>query len=65
VSAALAADDVICAWGTHAVHLDRHQVILDLLRAAGIKPLALRLTKEGFPGHPLYLRRDAVPFRFG
>jgi len=64
VAAALAADQVICAWGTRASHLDRHRAILDTLLGAGIAPLALRLTKAGFPGHPLYVKRDATPFRF-
>jgi hypothetical protein len=64
VAAALAADAVICAWGTRANHLGRHRAILEVLDGAGIVPLALRLTKAGFPGHPLYVPRSARPFRF-
>ena len=64
VAAALAADQVICAWGIRAEHLGRHRAILDLLVGAGIAPLALRLTKSGLPGHPLYVPRSARPFRF-
>jgi hypothetical protein len=64
VAAALAANEVICAWGTHAGHLGRHQAILDVLLGAGVKPLALRLTKAGYPGHPLYVSRATRPFCF-
>jgi len=63
-AAALAADEVICAWGTRAIHLGRHRAILDVLLGAGIAPRALRLTKGGFPGHPLYVPRSTRPFRF-
>ena len=63
LAAAGAADRVVCAWGTRATLLDRHAAVLDLLRGAGIAPTALRLTRDGFPGHPLYLRRDAVAVR--
>jgi hypothetical protein len=63
VAAALAADQVVCAWGTQASHLGRHREVLGVLLDAGVAPFALRLTKSGFPGHPLYLPRDTTPFR--
>jgi hypothetical protein len=63
LAAALAADQVICAWGTHATHLGRHTAIRELLRGAGIAPAALRLTKQGLPGHPLYLPRSTTPIQ--
>jgi hypothetical protein len=61
LAAALQADQVICAWGAQATHLDRHATTLALLRSAHIVPLALRLTKAGLPGHPLYLPATATP----
>ena len=63
LAAALAADQVICAWGTHATHLDRHRSVRELLRGAGVAPAALRLTKMGLPGHPLYLPRSTTPIQ--
>lgn len=61
LTAALAADRVICAWGTHATHRGRHTEVNGLLRGAGVTTEVLRLTKEGLPGHPLYLPRSATP----
>jgi hypothetical protein len=55
------ADRVICAWGKHGALKGRGATVLEILRAAGVKPLALRLTKDGHPGHPLYLPADAEP----
>jgi len=63
LAAARAADRVVCAWGTRATLLGRHATVLDLLRGAGVAPAALLLTRDGFPGHPLYLPRDVVPDR--
>lgn len=53
---------VIAAWGawtgrTVDAHARARRVRLDLLRR-GVEPLALRLTKDGHPGHPLYLPAD-------
>jgi len=46
---------VICAWGTHGGLLSRRASVLEILRRAGIQPRALRMTKSGHPGHPLYV----------
>ncbi|QDY68367.1 DUF1643 domain-containing protein [Qingshengfaniella alkalisoli] len=53
--ACLWADDVICAWGTHGAHLDRGPSVETLIRATGVSPLHLGLSKAGHPKHPLYL----------
>lgn len=53
---------VIAAWGPHAKHLDRHAQMLDLL--VGIKLHALVTTKDGYPGHPLYVSYEAQPFLY-
>ena len=55
-------DKVICAWGTHAALNDRQNQIRTLLKD---RPLYyLKLTKDGFPSHPLYLKSDLVPVRW-
>ena len=61
VAAALAADLVVVAWGVHAVHLGREAAVRALLAGAGISAHYLRLTKDGHPGHPLYLPADTDP----
>ena len=42
---------VVAAWGTDGAHLNRDRDVRRLLRNLHY----LRLTKEGHPGHPLYL----------
>jgi hypothetical protein len=61
LAAAHAADLVVCAWGTHGTHLDRADHVTALLRTAGVPTTALTTTRDGHPGHPLYLRKDAHP----
>ncbi len=51
---------VIAAWGTHGAHLGRHRAVMDLLPQLH----ALKVTKDGFPNHPLYLPLDAKPILF-
>lgn len=52
---------IVAAWGTHGAYLNRGQQVCRLLN----RPLhCLKQTKDGFPGHPLYLRRDAEPVIF-
>lgn len=61
VEAAMAADLVIAAWGTHGELQGRSDVVRGLLREAGISLHVLRLTKAGHPGHPLYVAGDTLP----
>ncbi|WP_424990695.1 DUF1643 domain-containing protein [Fluviibacterium sp. S390] len=49
------ADKVICAWGTHGAHLDRGPAVESLIRATGVAPHHLGLSKAGHPKHPLYI----------
>lgn len=61
------AELVICAWGVHAKRGDRAKQVIDTLLAAGeprAKFKALVLTKDGIPGHPLYLPKNPTPFEW-
>jgi hypothetical protein len=61
------AETIVCAWGVHGALRDRGRLVLQALERAGhgSKLTALRLTREGYPGHPLYLPAELrpVPFR--
>lgn len=52
---------IVCGWGTHGALRSRGDLVALTLRSAGHKLHALRLTKDGHPGHPLYLRGDLQP----
>jgi hypothetical protein len=51
------ADLVVAAWGIHGTFAGRHQVVCQMLPRFSY----LRLTKEGYPGHPLYLPKTLQP----
>lgn len=59
-------DKIMCVWGTDGVHRNRSQEVVDMLTDAGhfSKLHALAMTKGGEPGHPLYLRKNALPFPY-
>lgn len=52
--AARSVDKFACVWGSGG-NLDRQNKILSILAAAQQTPYALRVNKDGSPGHPLYL----------
>lgn len=53
-------DPMICAgWGVHGAHLGRARAVSELARDAGVQLHCLGVTKDGQPGHPLYMRGDA------
>ena len=53
---------VICAWGNHGALFNRSEEVLKVIRAQqGARPMALKISKTGQPGHPLYLKADAQP----
>ncbi|MEL7214875.1 MAG: DUF1643 domain-containing protein [Pseudomonadota bacterium] len=55
------ADAVVAAWGTHGAHLGRGPEVQAMLVRAGVTPLALGLSKDGHPKHPLYISYAVQP----
>lgn len=55
-------DEVVCAWGSHKFAFDRACEVLAMMK--GARTVALKVTKGGSPGHPLYIKADAsrVPY---
>jgi len=64
VNAAQNADLVIAAWGTHGELQNRGNAVREMLGEAGVELHALKLTKAGHPGHPLYVAADTQPTRW-
>lgn len=56
---------LIAAWGAHPFAAKRAREVADVLHDAGVKLQALKVTKEGHPGHPLYLPGDSRPAPWG
>ena len=54
----------IVAWGASSLAKQRAQLILPDLRASANELLALKLTKEGCPQHPLYTAYHVVPVQY-
>lgn len=54
---------VVCAWGTK-IKPDRQAAVLQLLHDYNCHARALKVTKDGFPSHPLYLSAALVPTRW-
>ncbi len=53
--AAMWADDILAAWGTHGAHRARGPDVAQILRDTGQPLYHLGLTKDGHPRHPLYV----------
>ena len=58
LEAAQISDLVIVAYGVHGVAEDRGRKVLEALADAGIEAKCLGLTAQGYPRHPLYVRKD-------
>ena len=59
--AAVIADQIVCAWGTHGAFMQRGAFVKGLLDQTG-KPLShLGLSKDGHPKHPLYIAYSQKP----
>ncbi|HEY8613412.1 MAG TPA: DUF1643 domain-containing protein [Roseomonas sp.] len=56
------ADRVVVAWGLPPKKLrGRALELAAILARAGAKPMALKVTADGQPGHPLYIAGDTEP----
>jgi len=52
---------IIAAWGLHGLHQNRQEKVLKLIQ----QPIhCLTITKDGIPGHPLYLKKSLTPVLF-
>ena len=54
-------DLIVCAWGNHGSYLDRAKAVSGMLRAVGAELRVLKITGDGHPGHPLYLKKPLLP----
>ena len=61
LDAARAADQVICAWGTHGAHLSRGRAVEKALRGLEKPLFHLGLSQAGHPKHPLYIAYAETP----
>lgn len=58
------ANVVVCGWGLGGTFMERSAAVVAKLRSVGIELYALATTKNGHPGHPLYLPDAARPVPF-
>lgn len=59
--AAVWADRIVCAWGSHGAHMARGAAVESLLRSTGKPLFHLGLTQAGAPKHPLYIGYAVQP----
>lgn len=61
---------IVLAWGAHGSHLGQDETVIGWIEDYAefcehpIEIVALGLTKDGQPRHPLYLPKDAAPIPF-
>ncbi len=48
---------IVAAWGIHGTHLGQDDKVRKIIPNLSY----LKLTKDGFPGHPLYLKKELKP----
>lgn len=61
VDQAQQASIVIAAWGAHGTFNGRSDAVRQMMDDAGVTLHYLALTKDGHPGHPLYLKSTLTP----
>lgn len=55
---------VVCAWGKPGPDPTRPVEVYNLIRAHHRDPMALRINKDGSPGHPLYIPKASRLIRY-
>lgn len=55
-------EEVVCAWGVHGKLNGRDRVVMNLISGGNV--VAIKVTKDGSPGHPLYVKSDAKRNKF-
>lgn len=55
---------IMAVWGIHGSLSDRGKQVVKLMKAAGCELHHLGMTKEGYPKHPLYLKKTVKPERW-
>jgi hypothetical protein len=55
---------IIVAWGAKGNMRNRDKEVCEILRDIGREPMCLRMTKSGFPQHPLYVPYKILPIRY-
>ena len=59
------ADLIVCAWGANGDYLQRDDSVVHLLKhQCGFDLKCLKLTKDGHPWHPLYVKYDTPLIEF-
>jgi hypothetical protein len=61
LAAALNTGMVLAAWGGHGGYRNRDREVMAILAEERVKPYALRVTRQGYPSHPLYIPGSVVP----
>lgn len=56
----LAGSYMVAAWGSEAFAIGRARQVHEMAVARGVALKTWKTTKAGHPGHPLYIRGDAV-----
>lgn len=51
---------IVAAWGKEGTFMNRGQEIIDLIPNL----YCLKKNKDGSPSHPLYLKKDLLPFKY-
>jgi hypothetical protein len=55
---------LVLAWGAFSEAEQRAKQLIKTLSDRGVTPYCLGLTKEGMPGHPLFVPKGTKPIRF-
>lgn len=63
--AALHGTRVVCGWGTHGDYMGQDLTVLGWIEREACEAVALGVTRDGHPRHPLYIRATAerIPYR--